>query len=386
MKCFHPRPLPVLACAASLLLVLAAHSQERERPRPGLLRELRNRLSLRAPEEIWQEARSKPRATDALPLMESLAGRGGNSPHAAAAALWLGHYHYGEGRITSALGYFDQAASHADEEGVLEEARFWAAQSRNLQGEEPARARDRSPVTPAGVLADLARHDGELRAGDFEAALHGYLALEGTARQMGCLGPLLYRVGLVAAAGSAQGDGAAVDWDLIERWEAASPSSPERALVAAIAATSRKNETALPPLEDSLRGPQAQPGFAEPPAPGPAEDSLEAGTTGAAAVSSGEVGDTESEGEARRSLGETEEPADAFFSVQLGAFRDRDHARSEMERLVSRGLSVRLDRESSQGTEYFKIRLGRTVTREEAEDLAERLCRGLDWQVVRISP
>jgi cell division septation protein DedD len=82
-----------------------------------------------------------------------------------------------------------------------------------------------------------------------------------------------------------------------------------------------------------------------------------------------------------------EEPiSPVLYSVQLGAFRDRERARQEMERLVGRDLSVRLDREESDGTLLYKIRLGRCASKEEAEDLARRLCRGLTWQVVRISP
>ena len=327
---------------------------------PGFFRGLRERIAPTDAARAWQEARQLPAARDALPLMKSLVER--NDPSVSPrAALWLGHFQYGAGDTETALGWFEKAADAGGDEAQRAEALFWEAQCLNLLGRAPIAAAPEGQSVP-DVLAQLARHDGELRIGDAGAALDGYLGLEGAARRAGCLGPLLYRIGLVAAAGTGQG---AVDWDLVRRWSALTPASPECGLVRAILPAGTEAEAAPAPET----GP---PAFSE----GAAG---EAGSTGPAS--------TPAAGAAVESTGTSAAPPDeAAYAVQLGSYHDRARAQQEADRLAALGLPVRIDIESDAGGSWNKLRLGRSRTREEAEELGRTRCTGLDWQVVRIVP
>ena len=73
--------------------------------------------------------------------------------------------------------------------------------------------------------------------------------------------------------------------------------------------------------------------------------------------------------------------------IQLGAYGNRDRAREEMERLTSRGLSVRLERGvDASGDRVFRIRLGAASSRAQAEALAGRVLDGLPYQLVPVEP
>jgi hypothetical protein len=361
----HPRAeAGALAIAALLCLsfVTPVSAQENEPERPGLLSGIRQRLAGRSPGDTWREARAKAKAAEALPLMQDLLAHGGDSPYPALAGLWLGHFYYGTGQIEAANGYFEQARQKGREAAVQDEACFWVAQCRNLLGQELVGSEPHNPRSVGAVMAGIAGHDGQLRTGEVGAALQGYLGLEGEARRAGCLGPLLYRVGLMAATMAGRGNRPAVDWDLVRRWEPAAATSPERALISAM--TPRPS------------GANSGPGSAEE----NGEPSASGGPTG---PDSSSVTGIDPPNES--SAGTTQSAEAPYYVVQFGAFTDHERAMNEMEHLITLGLSVRLDHERTDGVMYFKLRTGHAASKEEAEDLGRRLGRDVSWQVVRVA-
>jgi hypothetical protein len=80
----------VVTC--SILLALGgmgkAVAQTQEGGGPGILGELRSRLTNRPAVEVWEEARRNPSAVEALPYMESLVGRNDAPAYAVRASLW----------------------------------------------------------------------------------------------------------------------------------------------------------------------------------------------------------------------------------------------------------------------------------------------------------
>ncbi len=221
----------------------AEQTQAPPEEHPGLFEEIKSRLSGRSAEQIWDEASRMPSAMAAVPLMEALAKRTGEPEYSGRAALWLGHFYYGAGQIEDALTWFEQAEEQKGDKPTAEPA-FWAAQCRNLLGRPNEAAAESAEQGTDGVLAAVAEHDGELRTGELAAALDGYLSLEGAARRAGCLGPLLYRIGLVASTAAGRNVGRRIDWDLVKGWEPGAAASPERGLVAAMAPGIDRERTA----------------------------------------------------------------------------------------------------------------------------------------------
>ncbi len=79
--------------------------------------------------------------------------------------------------------------------------------------------------------------------------------------------------------------------------------------------------------------------------------------------------------------------ASGYYTLQLGAFRERDGARRAMEELTTRGLSVRLEEKTdASGDRLHVIRLGRCATREEAQAIADRLLEGIEYQIEMVKP
>jgi hypothetical protein len=352
--------------AAVCLCAPAVFAQSPGGKRPGLLQEIRSRLSFRSASEVWEEARLNPSVDQARPMMESLLERRGDPLYAARAALWLGHLEYGAQQTERALEFFEVAAGKAEAGPERAEASFWATQCRALLG----RGDDRASRTGGlfGVLEAMARADAELRAGRAGEALRGFILLEGDARRAGCLGPLLYRIGLAnASTGGADARDSGPIWEVIARWAHDAPVSPERALAAAMVPepAARPQPTPPPTVGDSTGGAGAS---------GAGPNS--AGPDGAGASGAGS-GSAEPDGSSRRS---------SAYAVQLGAFHDPERARSRLAQLTAQGLPVRVEREERDGETFYKIRLGEARSREEAQELALRFCRGLEYQIVRVEP
>jgi cell division septation protein DedD len=352
--------------AAILASAFAAGGAEPAPKGPGLLTEIKRALSQRPAAEVWEEAVASPSTSRALPLMTGLLRRTSDPSYAGRAALWLGHYSYGAGRVEEALGYFEQSLQRPGDEATRAEAGFWAAQCRSLLG-RPAQETGTGRSGVHAVLGQVVAHDVELRGGEIETAWRGYLSLEGDARQAGCVGPLLYRLGLIASAVPGRAWGHDSPWAVLDRLAQGAPAAPERALYEQMVpvgpTASEPPETEKP---DAGSTPAAESG------PAPEREATPAAAP--AASSAPEAGTVEAGAGA------------PYYAVQLGAFIDGDRAEREYRRLQGSGLTVRLDQEEMNGRIYYKIRLGHHASRAEAEERARRECRGLDWQVVRISP
>lgn len=362
---------------ASSILILAAsglRAQTPEGKRPGILSEIRKRLSIQSPAEIYQEARNMPLVREAEPLMESLARRKDDPVSAARAALWLGHLRYGGGETEDALGMFELAVEKAPEGPEAAEAAFWVAQCGNLLGLSGESPRGSGNAGVWAVLSRMVRGDGDLRVGRFEDALHDYLGLEGDSRRAGCLSPLFYRLGLVAAAGVARGGEGSADWEVVRQWEPSVAGSPERALVAALAPAEGRRQGESAPAPGAESAPDSAEVSSEPPSQAPA------------ASTGGSVQGPSESSDGIHDRGSPESEGEVYFTVQLGAFTDQERAAREAARLTSLGLPVRVDREESEGDLWWKIRLGKADTRAEADALARRLGPEISWRIVRIAP
>jgi len=331
--------------------------------RPGLLRELRDRLSFRSAEEIWDAASRLVDAEEAAAVMEDLSERQRGPGPASRAALWMGHYHYGAGRLESALGFFERAQELDGPAEIAAEAGFWSAQCRNLLGLDPrASSGRREGASP--VLERIVISDGELRMGDLRGALRGYLALEGDARQAGVLGPLLYRVALVhsTAAGERNLAGG-LDRATLRLWETATPASPERALAAALLGPA--GSPTGPPASGSPDSPRSS----RPPEKPDGSGAQDPGFGGGAAPGPGVAGPEGS----------------GLYSVQAGAFASPAGAAERAELLRARGADARIDQEDGLDGTLYKVRFGRVASRPEADALGRRYCEGMQWQIVRLT-
>lgn len=369
MMSLHARARGLVAiCAVALGVCLPAVSVRAQDGQggEGILSGLRDVLSFRSPAEAYLAAMRAPVAEDALPVMKDLADNQGDAETAARAAIWVGLYYYGGGSTRDALTWFETAEKRQASAETRARSRFWVEQCRNLLGVDAAGIGERgSAGSVPEVLAELALGDSELRRGRAPQALKRYLAQEGDARRLGCLGPVYYRVALILATAPTMGRDAGIDLAAIRNWERNTMTSPERALAALL----REEPDAVVPADSTL-------------APGtPAEDEPADAEVAERDSTPASSAPREVSAPAGGARGET---VREVYAVQLGAFRDRDRARGEMERLTQRGLSVRLDRESSAEGDWYRIRLGREATREAAERLAERVCGGLDYSVVRL--
>jgi cell division septation protein DedD len=370
------RRCPVLLAVFLVVAGLAAGgvtpacAQEREGRTTSIFRGLRDRLLGRGGPDALREAMLLPDGRAAREVMEGLAGRGGDAVTAARAALWLGHYHYGAGDTEAALGWFEKARSGDGGAAERAESDFWTAQCRNLLG----RAQDAAPggggEGAAAVLGRVARLDGELRVGRVESALRGYVDLEGEARQAGCLGPLLYRIGLAASAGAGTGE---IGWSTVAAWAPSCVASPEYALVRAMqpavvvpaaAPAASPGDTLAVPFVEAAGGPGTGASGLEHPATTGATEAINAGGAPVAAA----------------------EAADGEYSIQLGSYRDADRARAEAARLGDLGLAVRLDVRTENGETRNRILLGRYRSQDEAEETALARCTGLEWRIIRVEP
>jgi cell division septation protein DedD len=322
-----------------------------------------------------------PNAGAAREVMEGLADRGGDDVVAARAALWVGHYHYGAGDAETALTWFEKAWGANGGPAERAESDFWVAQCRNLLGRvQESEPGDRSQGV-AAVLGRVARLDGELRVGRVESALRGYLELEADSRRAGCLGPLLYRFGLVAASGAAGGD---PGWRTVRAWGPACATSPEYALVqmmrpsrpptASVGSSGIGDSTATPFVEApgaSSANPGPVPGAVTPDSlrsAGVARSRPGGAAAGAADTATAQVG------------------GDGAFTVQIGSFHDAQRATTEARRLQDLGLPVRVEVEKAEDATWYRLRFGRYRTREDAEESALARCTGLGWRVVRVGP
>lgn len=368
--------LALLVCGVG-----AALAQSDGSHRPGLLRGIRERLIPPDPQRAWDEAAGLPAAAEAVPLMEHLAGRGGEE--GGRAALWLGHFAYGAGDEVSALPWFERASEALEDPARHAEAEFWVRHCRSLLGRSvgPASTRRGPTDDPHAVLARMAALDADLRLGRAAEARRGYLELHDAARDAGCLGPLLYRLGLVLAAGP--GEAAGLDWETLSEWSAVPSASPERALLRAMQPAPR--EVAPVRREDSPAGERDGRRFSE---PGPADTAAAPAVAADSAAAALGAGPADGGSGAGPDGGATDAPAssEGAFTVQLGSFLDPERARLEARRLEGLGLNVRLDRFQSDDGERHRIRLGNFRSREEAEELARTRCTGLDWRVVRLEP
>jgi cell division septation protein DedD len=369
--------------AAVCLCAPAVFAQSAGGKRPGLLEEIRSRLSFRSASEVWEEARLTPSVDQARTMMESLLERRGDPVYAARAALWLGHFEYGAQQTERALVYFETGVAKAPSGPERDEALFWASQCRALLDRDDHGGAGAGGMF--GVLQAVARIDGELRAGRAEEALRGYLSLEGDARRAGCLGPLLYRVGLAGAAGADERGPGGVR-DVIARWERDAPVSPERALAAAIT----PEPVAPPPLSSPAGADSAAGAGVAAPVESGSDSTAPTSAPSKAAADAPDPAAPEN-GPHPSDIGadrpeETGADAAPIYAVQLGAFADPERARSRLAQLTAQGLPVRLEREERDGETLYKIRLGEARSREEAQEMALRFCRGLEYRIVRVEP
>ncbi len=79
-------------------------------------------------------------------------------------------------------------------------------------------------------------------------------------------------------------------------------------------------------------------------------------------------------------------PAPEVWSLQFGAFVDRDNAERLKDDLERRDLDVRIDEEDAGGRTWYRVRMGELSGRAPAESLAAGAARaaGIDCQIVRI--
>lgn len=382
MRTRFPIVLVFLLASVSVAgTVSVARAQDRSGThRPGLFRNLRDRLMGRGGAEALREAMLLPDAGAVREVMEGLAGRTGDEVVAARAAIWVGHYRYGAGDTEAALTWFERAREAGGGPAERAESDFWTAQCRNLLGRSQEGDPGGESEGTTTVLGRVARLDGELRVGRVESALRGYLGLEGEARQAGCLGPLLYRVGLVAASGI---DGRAWGWPTVRAWAPACAGAPEYALVQAMQP---------PPLpasapaaagdRDSSASPFAEAPGARPAGSGAPPDDV-SDAAGELAVEQRNAPGDDVAGEATAAATAR---GDAAFSIQVGSFHDGARAAREARRLEGLGLAVRVEAEENGTGSWYRLRFGRFRTSEEAEETALARCTGLEWRIVRVGP
>ncbi len=67
--------------------------------------------------------------------------------------------------------------------------------------------------------------------------------------------------------------------------------------------------------------------------------------------------------------------AKSYFTVQVGAFKNRRNAEKLVRRLSGQGYVARLYPESDSGGTFYKVRTGKTPSRHVVDDLASRLKR-----------
>lgn len=345
---------------AAALLAISESTRADDPPRgDGFFGGLRNVLSPSNGNETWERARALARAAEAAPIMEQLARNERDPETGGKAALWLGLYRYGSGDATAALPYFERAASLNGDAETRRAGAAWAAQCRALLDPktlpEPNGEALGPRSSPFELREILAHADASVREGRAQEALDAYLEVQGEAMSAGMLSLLYYRLGLVVQASVAAG-ARLVDPELLHEWEPHVAESAERALVVKLEEEGRLFEKPAEPAVSEFVAP-----------------SEELVVTDEATLDTLAASTPESEPQ-------EEAP---HYVLQLGSFRDRDLARAEMERLVSRGLSVRLvpgtDRE---GNQVYRVWLGRGSTREEARALGDRLLQGLEYQIV----
>ncbi|MCB9462595.1 MAG: SPOR domain-containing protein [Candidatus Eisenbacteria bacterium] len=236
------------------------------------------------------------------------------------------------------------------------------------------------------VLTELAEGDAETRSGELDAAMRTYLEAEGRARENGALGPLAYRAALIAERAREMEKGGKKDpiFDTapIRSWDDILSLSPERGLVFAAL---RSNESIAPPSSKGGSEFASQVGSG---------GRVEAGSVESVKWGDGAEGILSEESVGRESSASREARAEVasraqeeLYVIQIAAYGDRERARMEMERLTSRGLSVRLERGfDGSGERVYRIRLGAASSRAEAEALAGRILDGLPYQLVRVEP
>ena len=361
-------------------------------------------------------ARGESSASAARGQMERILAADDDPDISAQAAVWLGQYEYTLGRLESAFGYFQRATQLARDGALFAQAEFWSDHTANLlvadphalhpagpvQGDLPGGADSGSvgarppgrrsggagpvglldPIPAYQVLGELAEGDGRMRSGEFQAAIRVYLEAEGRARDLGRLGPLAYRAALSMT--RALEDGKAdplFETDAVESWDAELAEAPERGLVFALL---RAGET----IGTSRESVSSE--FANPVPRGEDSGTVESRKWGDGAegiLTPDDPPSTRGTSSARAEPGRSGTVGQELFVIQLGAFRDRERAREEMERLTSRGLSVRLELGTDpSGDRVFRIRLGAPSSRQQAEALAARVLEGVPHQLVLVEP
>jgi hypothetical protein len=87
---------------------------------------------------------------------------------------------------------------------------------------------------------------------------------------------------------------------------------------------------------------------------------------------------------ARTDLPRSSEPE--VWSLQFGAFLDRENATRQADDLRRQGLDPRIDESEEEGRSWFRTRFGEVSTRAMAESLAAaaRLPQGIPYQIVRV--
>ncbi len=78
--------------------------------------------------------------------------------------------------------------------------------------------------------------------------------------------------------------------------------------------------------------------------------------------------------------------ADAGWTVQVNATTDQDEARGLAARLRSRGFDAYVVQAPLRGQTWYRVRVGRLPTREQAKDLEERLRRSEGMDAAYITP
>ncbi len=358
----HARTVFVTAALVAAALtgpVLPRAEAQGEPPRrTGIWGEIRDWLTRADAAELVARAGSIPSAAEAFPLYEAAASRD-RSAAAQAACLWLGHFHHGAGDLTAALYWYEKGADLEADPGPRAEAIFWTTQCRELLGRE---GEGGLPRAERGGVHDLLRRiaeaDGLVRRGRGADAIASYLALEDEARRAGCVGPLLYRLGLVAAGGRGNG----LETGQLQTLARVAAASPERAQVSALVSVEPSSPPPAPAGEAG-RGTY----FAE----------VAAGDTARSAFDP-----AASEGAVAEAAPGASRPA---FAVQLGAFRDPAGARREAERLRDLGLEARIEEEEVGNERFHAVRVGTMRSAEEAEEFARTRCTGLSWRVVRVA-
>jgi len=366
-------------------------------------------VAMAGSEEDWSKALAKPIAKEARPLMESILNRTEDSDYSARAGIWLGQLEYTTGRVEAALPFFRQAESLAGDVALRAEAAFWAEHCGNLLAESVPGPEETTGSLPGSVTSSsdffrtLAIGDAEIRAGRPVEALRRYLSLEGESRQLGLVGPLAYRVALVVAFARSAGETDPLfAWTTLDSWEPDLARSPERGLITALR---RRDETLPAPPKN--RDTRAATDFAELPGPAPKTQRVQNRSFPAPDFSPPDSlandyrggwlnsdRNKQSRAEARSRdeqnrprVEERTTPRDTRYVIQLGAFSDRNTARREMERLTTRGLSVRLEPGwARDGGRVYRIQLGQPSSREEQLAFARRRLSGLDYQLVPIEP